>query len=228
MSDSHLAFMIGLLGSVHCIGMCGPLAFAVPSLNKGAAYLILDKILYQSGRIISYCALGAVIGLIGRQIWLSGLQQGISMLSGFLILVAACSRIFKFSMNQKGPSVLLKPFYRLFGYALKHKANHLIIGMINGLLPCGFVYLALAGAVNTGGINAAINYMFWFGLGTAPLMLLATIGIGFTGTIFRQRINRTVPYLMLFLGAWFILRGMNLNIPYLSPAKPGSTIADCR
>ena len=228
MSDSHLAFMIGLLGSLHCVGMCGPLAFAVPSLKTGAVYLVLDKILYQAGRIISYCVLGVLIGLIGRQIWLSGLQQGISVLSGLLILIAACSRIFKFSMNQKGSSVLLKPFHRLFGYALKHKANHLIIGMINGLLPCGFVYLALAGAVNTGNINEAVTYMFWFGVGTAPLMFLATVGVGFTGKLVRNRINKAVPYMMLFLGTWFILRGMNLNLPYLSPAKPSSSVTDCR
>lgn len=227
MSELHLAFMIGLLGSVHCIGMCGPLAFAVPSLKPGMGYLLLDKILYQLGRIFSYCILGVFIGLIGQQIWLSGLQQGISVFTGLLIIAAACSRIFKISVGQ-GSSFLLKPFNKLFGYALKHKANHLIIGMINGLLPCGFVYLALAGAVNTGSITAAAAYMFWFGLGTAPLMLLATISMGFTGNLVRRRINKVIPFMMLFLGVWFILRGMELNIPYLSPAKPSSSAAECR
>lgn len=226
MSEQYLAFMIGLLGSVHCIGMCGPLAFAVPSLKQGAAYLVLDKILYQIGRIISYCALGVFIGLIGRQIWLAGLQQGISIFTGVLIIMAACSRLFKMSVGN-GSSVLLKPFNKLFGYALKHKANHLIIGMINGLLPCGFVYLALAGALNTGSPGKAAEYMFWFGTGTAPLMLIATISMGFTSTLIRRRINKVIPYMMLCLGIWFLLRGMELNIPYLSPSKPGSTI-DCR
>lgn len=228
MSDGHLAFMIGLLGSVHCIGMCGPLAFAVPSVKTGRVYLITDKVLYQLGRMISYSVLGACIGGIGRQLWLSGLQQGISVASGLLILAAACSRIFKLSGVNRTPAFLLKPFHRLLGAALKHKANHLIIGMINGLLPCGFVYLALAGAVNTGSIPAASAYMFWFGAGTAPLMLLATIGVGFSGKVLRGRINRMVPYLMLFLGIWFILRGMDLNIPYLSPSKPSSGVAECR
>ncbi|MET3113743.1 sulfite exporter TauE/SafE [Pedobacter sp. CG_S7] len=226
MSELYLAFMIGLLGSVHCIGMCGPLAFAVPSLKPGMGYLVLDKILYQFGRIISYCVLGVFVGLIGRQIWMSGMQQGISIFTGLLIIVAACSRIFKFSTGNRS-SFLLKPFHKLFGYALKHKANHLIIGMINGLLPCGFVYLALAGAVNTGSVANAAAYMFWFGVGTAPLMLLATISMGFTGNLFRRRINKVIPFMMLFLGMWFILRGMNLNIPYLSPSKPNSSVAVC-
>ena len=226
MNDLHLAFMIGLLGSVHCIGMCGPLAFAVPSLKPGIGYLVLDKVLYQTGRIISYCILGALIGLIGRQLWMSGLQQGISIFTGVLIIAAACSRIFKLSAG-RGSSLLLKPFNKMFGYALKHKANHLIIGMINGLLPCGFVYLALAGALNMGNVALSVSYMFWFGVGTAPLMLLATIGMGFTGTLVRQRINKVIPFLMLFLGCWFVLRGMNLNIPYVSPAKQITSVAEC-
>lgn len=226
MNDLHLAFMIGLLGSVHCIGMCGPLAFAVPSLKPGIGYLVLDKVLYQTGRIISYCILGALIGLIGRQLWMSGLQQGISIFTGVLIIAAACSRIFKLSAG-RGSSLLLKPFNKMFGYALKHKANHLIIGMINGLLPCGFVYLALAGALNMGNVALSVSYMFWFGVGTAPLMLLATIGMGFTGTLVRQRINKIIPFLMLFLGCWFVLRGMNLNIPYVSPAKQITSVAEC-
>lgn len=225
MSEQYLAFMIGLLGSVHCIGMCGPLAFAVPVLQSGWGYLVLDKLIYQAGRIIAYCFLGIFIGLLGKQIWLVGIQQGVSILSGLLILIAAASRLFKLSIAGSG-TILLKPFNRLFGYALKHKANHLIIGIINGFLPCGFVYLAMAGAVNTGSVNAAVSYMFWFGLGTLPLMFIAGISAGFTGIAFRKRINQVLPYLMLFLGCWFILRGLELNIPYLSPPA-NTTITEC-
>ncbi|MDR6781761.1 sulfite exporter TauE/SafE [Pedobacter africanus] len=226
MSTEKLAFMIGLLGSIHCIGMCGPLAFAVPVQKRGWILLVTDKLLYQLGRIAAYCSLGLMIGLIGRQIWLAGFQQGISILSGILIVLAACSRLFKFSIF-KNQAFLLGPFNRAFHYALKHKANHLIIGFINGFLPCGFVYLALAGALNTNGIQNAVSYMFWFGLGTLPLMFIATLGLGFTGTVFRRKINRIVPYLMLCIGIWFILRGMTLNIPYLSPANTNE-ISNCR
>lgn len=225
MSYQSLAFMIGLLGSVHCVGMCGPLAFAVPSVQSGWAYLVWNKLIYQAGRIIAYCVLGVFIGLLGRQIWLAGIQQGVSILSGVLILTAAASRLFKFSISNSN-SFLIKLFNKAFGYALKHKANHLIIGIINGFLPCGFVYLALAGALNTGNVNTAIIYMFWYGLGTLPLMFLAGISVGFTTAIFRRKINRIVPYFMICLGIWFIFRGMELNIPYLSPAKAGTSV--CR
>jgi len=223
MSDQYLAFLIGLLGSVHCVGMCGPLAFAVPSLKKGWGFLVINKLSYQFGRIISYCLLGVLIGLIGRQIWLADIQQWLSILTGVLIIIAACSRLFKFSAGNAN-SIFLKPFHKLFAYALKHKANHLIIGMINGFLPCGFVYMALAGALNTGNVNSSVIYMFWYGIGTLPLMFLAGVSVGFTTAIFRKKINKIVPYLMLFLGIWFLLRGASLGIPYLSPAKAGSVI----
>jgi sulfite exporter TauE/SafE len=228
MSNEKLAFMIGLLGSLHCIGMCGPLAFSVPVVKPGWLFLITNKLLYQFGRILAYCILGVVIGLIGQQLWLAGIQQGISIFSGILILTAACSRIFKFSLFKNKSQVLLGPFNRMFNYALKHKANHLIIGFINGFLPCGFVYLALAGALNTTDVSHAVTYMFWFGLGTLPLMFIATISMGFTGTMLRNKINRVIPYMMLCLGLWFICRGLTLNIPYLSPANTQNGITDCR
>jgi len=226
MSYQNLAFMIGLLGSIHCVGMCGPLAFSVPSLQTGWAFLVFNKLSYQAGRIISYCLLGILFGLLGRQIWLAGIQQGVSILSGVLIFAAALSRLFKFSTGNS-KTLLIKPFNQAFNYALKHKAKHLIIGIINGFLPCGFVYLALAGALNTGSVSTAVSYMFWYGLGTVPLMFIAGMSVGFTTAMFRKKINRVVPYFMLCLGVWFILRGLELNIPYMSPA-PAGTVTDCR
>jgi sulfite exporter TauE/SafE len=227
MSDQYLAFMIGILGSVHCVGMCGPLAFAVPSLRGGTAYLVLDKVMYQVGRIIAYCTLGAIIGLIGAQLWMAGLQQTLSLITGCLILLSAFSRLLKRSSTYKF-NYLLKPFNYLFGYALKHKANHLIIGIINGFLPCGFVYLAMAAAVNTQSVSSAVTYMFWFGVGTTPLMLISALTVGFMGKLVRVRINTYVPYLMMALGVWFILRGMDLNIPYLSPSNPARGTVNCK
>lgn len=228
MSNDKLAFMIGLLGSLHCIGMCGPLAFSVPVVKPGWLFLIADKLLYQFGRILAYCILGVIIGLIGQQLWLAGIQQGVSIFSGVLIVMAACSRLFKFTLLKNKNQLLLAPFNRMFNYALKHKANHLIIGFINGFLPCGFVYLALAGALNTSGVRHAATYMFWFGLGTLPLMFIATISIGFTSKLLGNKINRVIPYMMLCLGIWFIFRGLALDIPYLSPAKAQNGVADCR
>jgi hypothetical protein len=229
MSNNEIAFFIGLFGSVHCIGMCGPLAFAVPSVKNSGWLIVADKLLYNAGRIITYSFLGLLIGLLGKQLWLSGLQQGVSLVSGLLIIMAGFSRIFKIRVAEnKFFSSLLSPVNRLLNYALRHRAGHLVIGLLNGFLPCGFVYLALVGAINTASPLAAAQYMFWFGAGTFPLMLLATISSGFVGPVLRRRINKTIPYFMVCLGCWFLLRGMQLNIPYLSPAKfvPGTDV--CR
>ncbi|ASU31955.1 sulfite exporter TauE/SafE family protein [Mucilaginibacter xinganensis] len=228
MSSNSIAFFIGLFGSVHCIGMCGPLAFAVPSFHSRWLLVVADKIIYNLGRIVSYSLLGLLFGFIGRQLWMFGLQQGISLASGMLIILAGLSRLYKVRLKDKNIlSIFLLPINRLLSYALKHKAGHFIVGVLNGFLPCGFVYLALVGAINTTTPLAATQFMFWFGMGTFPLMLLATVSSGFVGPVVRRRINRTMPYLMVCLGFWFILRGLNLNIPYLSPQKQTSGVSVC-
>ncbi|QJD98207.1 sulfite exporter TauE/SafE family protein [Mucilaginibacter robiniae] len=228
MSNNEIAFFVGLFGSVHCVGMCGPLAFAV-SVREGRGWLLVwDKLVYNLGRTFTYTLLGIITGLIGRQLWLAGMQQWVSLLSGVLIVLAAGARFFKKSAVTSWGSKILLPFNRLLTYALTKRAGHWIIGMLNGFLPCGFVYLALIGAVNTGSVNGAAQYMFWFGIGTLPLMLIATVGSGLMNMTMRRRINKFIPYVMLCLGIWFLLRGMNLDIPYLSPSKNIMNAGVCR
>jgi hypothetical protein len=228
MTSYEIAFFIGLFGSMHCIGMCGPLAFAVPVVNNKWWSIVFDKVLYNTGRIITYSFLGLIIGLIGKQLWLIGLQQGVSLASGLLIIIAAFSRLFKLRMNNNPVlSRLLTPVNRLLSYALQHRSGHLVIGLLNGFLPCGFVYLALVGAINTSSPVASAQFMFWFGVGTFPLMLIATVSSGFIRPVLRRRINNVMPYLMVCLGFWFILRGLNMNIPYLSPPQQTSGVAIC-
>ncbi|HVW94526.1 MAG TPA: sulfite exporter TauE/SafE family protein [Mucilaginibacter sp.] len=227
MSPDQIAFFIGLFGSVHCVGMCGPLAFAVPSTQPGFWRMLVDKLTYNAGRVITYSALGLLIGLVGRQLWMAGLQQVISILSGGLIIAAGSSRLLKIKLAQ---GRFIKPFgwvNKQLIYALNHHAGHLYIGMLNGLLPCGFVYLALAGALNTSSPSLAAQYMFWFGIGTFPLMLAATLSAGFINPIVRKRINAIIPYFMICLGLWFILRGLALDIPYLSPAGQSQQTGVC-
>ena len=218
MNQNQLAFFIGLFGSIHCIGMCGPLAFAIPVNHSGFLLLLWDKLIYNCGRIISYSILGLITGLIGKQLWLSGLQQGVSILSGVLIILAAFSRLLKIRLSSGSiGKKALSPINYMLSWALKRHAGHLVIGILNGFLPCGFVYLALVGAVNVNSVQESVQYMAWFGLGTLPLMLAATVTIGLIDKGVRRKINYVIPYLMIFLGFWFVLRGLALDIPYLSP-----------
>ncbi len=218
MTDLQVAFFIGLFGSIHCVGMCGPLVMALPVNNAGTLWLLFDKLIYQLGRVISYTVLGVIIGLIGKQVWLLGIQQSVSIISGVFIIIAAMTRLLKWSFFYRGhashPAAVIN---RLIVYALKHRWGHLFIGMLNGLLPCGFVYLALVGAVNTPSILSSAKYMFWFGMGTLPLMFIAAVGSGFITLNVRRKLNNVIPYFMLCLGIWFVMRGLSLNIAYLSP-----------
>jgi sulfite exporter TauE/SafE len=142
--------------------------------------------------------------------------------------MAGFSRLLKIRMkDNKIISLILSPVTRLLNYALRHHAGHLVVGLLNGFLPCGFVYLALVGAINTSTPTAAAQFMFFFGAGTFPLMLLATISSGFVSPLVRRRINLVMPYLMVCLGFWFVLRGLNLDIPYLSPATHAFSHAAC-
>ncbi|TZF85639.1 sulfite exporter TauE/SafE family protein (plasmid) [Pedobacter sp. BS3] len=227
MSLYALAFFTGLFGSLHCIGMCGPLALAIPSFKKGF-WLIWDKLLYNGGRIAGYSVLGLLVGLAGSRLWLLGMQSGLSIASGVLIVAAALSQLFSFSWIKASFSLkLLRPFNRLLSYAVKHRAGHFFIGLLNGFLPCGFVYIALAGALSAATISQSVGYMAWFGVGTLPLMFIAMISAGFVTPAIRVRLNKSVPYLLLLMGSWFILRGMELNIPYISPVI-STAAAECR
>jgi sulfite exporter TauE/SafE len=92
-----------------------------------------------------------------------------------------------------------------------------LFGMLNGLLPCGMVYTALITSVIAGTPILSAFYLFFFGLGTLPGMILITFLANKITTRFRGKINKVLPYFVTIIGALIILRGLNLNIPYLSP-----------
>lgn len=217
MNHLHLAFLIGLLGSLHCVGMCGPLAFAINSNNENKWLMIIQKLSYNFGRALSYTFVGLLIGLLGKQLWIAGVQQAISIITGIIIVLVSLPKIFtffNFNINFRNP--FQEQLNLLIGKAISLKAGHFLLGVLNGFLPCGFVYLALATAVNTNNVLQSGLFMFFFGLGTIPLMLIAMLGINFAKPKIRFQINKLLPILSLCLGCWFILRGLNLDIPYLS------------
>ncbi len=224
------ALFIGLAGSFHCIGMCGPIALALP-VNHGSKFsLIAGRTLYNLGRAFTYAFIGFFAGLVGQSLSLAGAQQAVSIFSGMLILI-----IVLMPSRVSSKLSLLKPAYgftswlkKKFGLLLTKKSLNSIffIGLLNGFLPCGMVYLALAGALATAGILDGATYMFLFGLGTLPVMLAVSLAGNFISIEARSRINRLVPVFMVALAILFILRGMNLGIPYISPEIRQTSISD--
>jgi sulfite exporter TauE/SafE len=214
--DLYTAFLLGLVGSLHCAGMCGPLALALPAANTTPRFSA-DRVGYNAGRILTYCALGLVFGLAGRTLWLAGIQRWVSIGLGVALLAG---------LFASRKLALWRPVTALVAHLKTAMSAHLrrrsfmslvTLGLLNGLLPCGLVYVACAGAAATGSILAGAQYMAAFGMGTTPIML----AIGLSGKLvpltWRLKLRPAIPVSVFLLGSLLILRGLSLGIPYLSP-----------
>jgi sulfite exporter TauE/SafE len=220
------AFLFGLFGSFHCVGMCGAIALSIPMNISTRIALVKDTLFYNLGRVIMYSIIGLFAGAFGRTFVELGYQQWLSLTVGILIILAFImpSKIQDKTANLLGLTFLHKKFRKLFGkfIAKPSSANLLITGLLNGMLPCGFVYIALAGAVLTGNLLDSAMYMAIFGLGTIPMMVLTTLSGNLVTIQFRNKIKKLKPYLAICVALLFIIRGLALGIPYLSPKIPSS------
>ncbi len=217
------AFIIGLAGSFHCIGMCGPIAAALGSGNSRNISYLMKRITYNLGRVLTYGSMGLLFGFIGDRLSLFGLQRWLSVFIGSLLILIVILSFLKSGagLTSKIYAAISPVFSKVFS-SLRSKQSFpamLTIGVMNGFLPCGFVYIAAGGAVAIGSPLGGAAYMAAFGLGTIPVML----GIGIFGSVlssaFRSKISRLVPVMVLILGMLFVLRGLALGIPYLSPQE---------
>lgn len=212
---------IGLVGSLHCMGMCGPIVVALPLKKHNLASKIAGALLYNSGRIVTYGVIGILFGMLGRGIRLAGFQQWTSILLGAAMVISV---LFPFFFRKKitlgdlfagYSSRLIVRLRKLF--ADRSYFSLLMIGLLNGLLPCGLVYVAVAGAIASGHVLNGALFMMLFGLGTVPLLLTAALASDLIGQRIRSKMQRVVPYFVFLLGVLFILRGMSLGIPFVSP-----------
>lgn len=222
------ALTLGLLGSFHCVGMCGPIALAIPLKTDSWLARIFGGILYNLGRAVTYAVMGAVFGLLGRGLVLSGFQQWISIIMGAIMILSVITpSIYKNRFNaDKGIFSFVGKVKMSLGklFTQRSYGSLLLIGLLNGLLPCGLVYFAIAGAIATGSAANGSLFMFIFGLGTLPMMLAISL-IGNLITLeLRKKVTKLIPYAIVFIGVLFILRGLSLGIPYLSPPEKAMTV----
>lgn len=215
------AFAIGALGSFHCIGMCGPIALSVPMGGKSGLAGIIRGLSYNLGRITTYALLGIIVGFSGKQLMFGGFQQGLSIAVGVLILAfillpkAFTKRLDPTSKFAQLFIKLKSSFQGLF--KSKSPVGPLALGLINGLLPCGLVYVGLAGALALGDSLSSAGFMAAFGLGTVPMMITVILAGDLISLQWRTKVRKLMPVMFAIMGALFILRGMNLGIPYVSP-----------
>jgi sulfite exporter TauE/SafE len=219
MTYHYLAFFMGLLGSIHCAVMCGPLLLAVQAGQQITWKTTINKLLYQSGRILTYGLLGLLLGLIGNVASIQGWQQGFSLVTGIILFGIGLFYMFGKSSSKLASiqTKAIQPFARFMSKWLYRPGGSFVAGILNGILPCGMVYMALASAVNADSLSNSFVFMMLFGLGTLPLLLLFSFAGNFPKRIFKKGFTTVLPILFLVMGAWFILRGANLDIPYLSP-----------
>ena len=216
------AIILGLMGSLHCVGMCGPIVFMLP-VDQSNNYKKFGQIfIYHFGRLMAYGIIGLVFGFLGKGLSIFGAQQKLSIAIGILMILVVLIpyKIFnKYNLSKPIYKVISKVKNQL-GKELKKKSpdTFLTIGFLNGFLPCGLVYMALFGAIAMGNALQGSLYMILFGLGTVPLMTTAIYFSGLLKGGIRQKAQKAIPVFVVVIGLLFILRGLGLGIPYVSPA----------
>jgi sulfite exporter TauE/SafE len=215
------ALLLGIIGSLHCAGMCGPIALAIPLKGKSSSFFS-GAFLYNIGRIFTYAVMGAMVGGLGKTfVAISGAANIFSITAGILLLLFATGFL---SFTKVGFTTARNPVYgfvkRKIGFLLSgnHRYNSSLIGIMNGFLPCGMVYAALASASVSGSATEGSLFMILFGLGTFPMMLTITLSRKTIPLKFRSSVTRLFPYITMLIALLLILRGMNLDIPFISPA----------
>lgn len=219
--DMYSGFLLGLFSGFHCLGMCGPIAMSLPIFSNNKWIVFISRLLYNFGRILTYIIFGAFFGLVGNSLVLLGIQSYISVIMGIVILVYYLLPIgikSKFSSNRLFLKLnnSLRELFSQF-YKMKTLSGMFLLGFINGFLPCGAVYFALAGSVSQGDFLDGIVFMMMFGFGTIPLMLSASIFGNIINIKYRNLVTRLTPVFAIVVASIFILRGLNLGIPYISP-----------
>ncbi|SNR14509.1 sulfite exporter TauE/SafE family protein [Tenacibaculum jejuense] len=225
----YTAFILGLLGSLHCLGMCGPIAFMLPLNKQNQVTQFFQLMSYHLGRLSTYALLGLVFGLLGRGFELFTFQQHLSIFTGILMIVIILfpKIVHRLKITNSLNRFIIKVKSEL-GKELKEKKRNtfFLIGFLNGFLPCGLVYMAILGAIATHNALYGSLYMFLFGIGTIPLMSSIVYLGKFTHFTFYNYFKKIVPFAVILIGVLFILRGLALDIPYISPANSVSNLVE--
>lgn len=227
------AITLGFLGSFHCIGMCGPIALTIPLNRESKLNIFSGTVIYNIGRITTYSIIGLLFGFLGKSFVIAGWQSILSIALGISILIILLlpnisKKYFPTSFLMIFLEKLKSKIRILFG--IKTLISLYSIGILNGLLPCGLVYMAIAGSVATGDEIKGAVFMAGFGLGTLPAMMLVSFIRDYITIGFRENIRKLVPVFVGIMALLLILRGLNLGIPYISPSiktETGITLHQC-
>ena len=211
---------MGLISSFHCVGMCGSLALALPIHHLTPAQKTFSLLSYHAGRIAVYTIFGLIFGIAGRRIYIAGLQQAFSIALGiFILFVIVQYFVFKKSMQPKFLGKFYQNAQEVFVRYWKSpsKFKFILLGMTNGLLPCGMVYMAIAGALTASEIRYSVLFMAMFGAGTIPALVALSYFGSRIDLSMRNNIKKAIPFILGIMAVILVLRGLNLGIPFISP-----------
>lgn len=221
-------FTFGILGSLHCLGMCGPIMLAVPHISSNKTSILFDGIIYNFGRSLTYAFMGLILGMLGVSLRLAGWQDYISIAMGVILIlfVIIPKRYYSFLYTAPNSGRIISNIKKHFRNLIQTKSRFSIffIGILNGFLPCGLVYVALAASIAATDLLTSSLYMFVFGIGTMPMLVAIYFSKNLISVDIRNKLNKLVPYAIVLVGVILILRGMNLGIPFISPILPETVI----
>ena len=219
----YSAFIFGLISSLHCIGMCGPIAMMLPVERNNPSKKVTQIFTYPLGRLSAYGTIGFIFGLLGKGFFMAGIQQQLSIFIGvaMICIVLIPEKVVAKYNFSKPVFKLISKIKTTLGSQFKNKSYKSLftIGLLNGFLPCGMVYVALFGAIAMQSPTLGVLYMVLFGLGTVPMMSSVVYLNSFLSVPIRNKIQKAIPYVAICIGILFILRGLGLGIPYVSPSN---------
>jgi len=215
------AIGLGFATGFHCIGMCGPIALSMGLTKSKRTNFYLQNVTYQVGRIVTYSVLGAILGIIGEGFEMAGFQRILTIIAGILLIVMAIFSFGKTEFSSKIPLInklLLKLKINLGNILQKADyRSRFTTGLLNGFLPCGMVYMALTASMASGGVWQGAVFMGLFGVGTFPFMFAVVLFGNIMNHAFRIKVLKAIPIFMVIMGCLFVIRGMEMGIPYISP-----------
>jgi uncharacterized protein len=221
------AFVLGAVGSLHCAGMCGPLALALPVGGGGTGLFVLGRVAYNLGRVVTYCVLGLLFGLVGHSLLLAGVQRWASIALGVALLAGLLTSR-KLALWRPLTAFVERLKCRMSSLLRQRSLSALaVLGLLNGLLPCGLVYVACAAATSTSSAVDGAQYMVAFGVGTVPMMLAISLTGRLVPMNLRLQLRKAIPVSVFLLATLLILRGMSLGIPFISPDLNGASPSCC-
>lgn len=207
--------------------MCGPIAFILPVDRSSNVSKVFGLTAYNLGRTFTYAILGLVVGVFGEGLRFAGVSQTISIVLGVLLLltVLVSKKIFNVSFLGKYFLRITNFVKNKLGATLKKKSTSalFVTGLLNGLIPCGAVFIALQAALLQPSVHQSVAFMFAYGLGTIPMMFsISYLSSSITGAV-KKKVTKIMPIITVVVALLLIVRGLNLDIPYISPAYHAET-----